>query len=89
MDPRETLRALTDLAESLGIEMRPAPKGEAACEVAGALIRLKGREILFLDAKAPLADQIRLLADALRGRDELDNRFLPPHLREIIEHRGP
>ena len=85
MDERGKLRALRDLGESLGIEIRPAPPAETSTAGAGALVRLRGKEILFLDGRAPLSDQIELLAGVLHGRPELEDRFIPPELRETID----
>ena len=85
MDARRKLRLLRDLLDSLGVEVRSSPAGDSAPRRAGALIRLKDREILFLDSHASTEEQIRLIGAALRGREELQDRFLPPDLRETIE----
>jgi len=85
MDARRKLRRLRDLLESLGVEVRSSPAGDSAPHRVGALIRLKDKEILFLDPHAGEDEQIRLLSSALRGREELEDRFLPPDLRETIE----
>jgi hypothetical protein len=81
MDPHELLAALIDLAEGLGIEIRRAPPGTGS----SALIRLKGKEMLFLDPIAPVADQTSVVAEALAGRSELENRFLPPEIRRQLD----
>jgi len=86
MDAHARLRALIDLAESLGIAIRRAPaSGEGQEHPGGAVVRLKGREMVFLDPTAPPADQIAVVASALRGRRELEDRFLPPEVRQAIE----
>ncbi len=74
---------LVDLAEQLGIEVRPAPASEA--HPGGAMVRLRGREILFLDPAASTEEQIPVLVSALAGRAELQDRFLPPELRELLD----
>jgi hypothetical protein len=74
---------LVDLAEDLGIEVRPAPASQA--HPGGALVRLRGREILFLDPAASVEEQIPVLVSALAGRSELQDRFLPPDLRELLD----
>ena len=87
MDQKSKLRALLDLTESLGIEIRRAPPHGAGWDFEGAsLIRLGDREILFLDAKTSRAAQIAAVAAALAGRDEIEQMFLPPEIRETIEH---
>jgi hypothetical protein len=90
MDEHAQLRALLDLAESIGIEVRRAPPGEAPSgeRPGGALVRLRDREILFLDPAASPADRIAVAAAALAGRSRLEDVFLPPEIRERIERAG-
>lgn len=86
MDSPSKLAALIDLAEQVGIAVRRAPSaGDSAEHPGGALVRLKGKEMIFLDPTAPLGDQISVVAQALRGRKELEDRFLPPDLRQAME----
>ena len=86
MEPPELLAALIDLAEAVGIEIRRAPPGAGSGGgPAGALVRLKGKEILFLDPIAAVADQISVVAGALAGRAELEDRFLPPKIRQCLD----
>ena len=85
MDAKEQFAALADLAESLGMEIRRAPAAEGAERPGGAVIRLKGRQIVFLDESAPAAERAAVLAGALAERPEVADMFLPPQLREIIE----
>ncbi len=86
MDAPAKLRVLLELAESCGIGIRRAPLlGDRDEQTGGALIRLKGREILFLDPSAPPAEQIGVVAAALVDRREIQDRFLPPEIRQVIE----
>jgi hypothetical protein len=86
MDSPTRLRLLLDLAEEIGIVLRRVPAaGDDAEHPGGALVRLKGREILFLDPTAPVDDQLSVVAAALRGRQEIENRFLPPEVRQLLE----
>jgi hypothetical protein len=86
MDPHGKLRALVDLAEALGITVRRAASaGQSPQHPGGALVRLRGQEMLFLDPTAPATDQIDVVVEALRGRAELDELFLPPEIRELLE----
>ena len=84
MDDSAKLRVLLDLAESLGMHIRRAP---AACEAhhGGAFIHLRGQAVLFLDPTAGVGDQLAVVVEALRGRPELDEQFLPPALRDLLE----
>jgi hypothetical protein len=77
---------LLELVESLGITVRTAQTGSAQ---AAALVRLKGREVLFMEASAALADRIDAVAAALAGRAELADRFLLPEVRAAIERAAP
>lgn len=83
MDEHSKLRSLLDLAESIGIEIRSAPPGDD--DSAGALVKLKGKEILFLDSRSSPADRIDVVASALRGRDEIEKMYIPPEIRDVIE----
>ena len=90
MDEYAKLRALLDLAESVGIKVRRAPTGQdsngtAGGHPGGALVRLRNQEILFLDPGASVADRIAVVAGALAGRKEIEQTFLPPELRELID----
>ncbi len=91
MDASDQLGRLIDLCEELGIAIRKAPAGSelgASDHPGGAVVRLKGSEILFLDTTASLGDQIAATATALRGRSEIEDRFLPPEIRELIDSGG-
>jgi len=94
MDEYTQLRFLLDLAEELGVTIRRAPgspaepSDRAAGHPGGALVNLRGRAILFLDPSAAVSDRIAVVASALAGREELEERFLPPEIRERIERAG-
>ncbi len=84
MDDYAQLRALLDLAESVGIAVRRRPAGEDP-HAAGALVRVGDREMLFLDADSPVADRIAVVAAALAGRPEVEDVFLAPEIRGRID----
>jgi hypothetical protein len=90
MDPKKQLAALADLAEALGIEVRRAPSGDPSSPSrgGGAVVRLRGKSIIFLEESAPVQERISVLAGALAGREELAGRFLPPQIRELLERAG-
>ena len=83
MDDHSKLRTLLDLAESVGLTIRSGPPADDGS--AGALVKLKGREILFLDTRSAPADQIDVVAAALRGRDEVEAMYLSPEIRDTID----
>ena len=81
------LRFLLDLAESLGVDVRRMPAGDRPEDVTragGDLVRLRGRDILFLDPRAAVTDRLAAVAAALAGRRELADRFLPPEIRVLL-----
>jgi hypothetical protein len=85
MDMAHKHSLLLDLAEEIGLDVRPSPPGAAGGDhPGGALVRLRGREILFIDPAAALADQVDAIASALAGRAELEDRYLPPELRQLL-----
>ena len=84
MDAAKRLEILTELAEEMGIEIRRAPSHGDWGEKAGAVVRLRGREIVFLDPSATPPDQAEVLAAALRQRRELRDRYLPPEIRLLL-----
>jgi len=86
MDLQAKLAMLMDLAESVGIPIRRVPRGtDLADGRGGAVVRLRGITMVFLDPLASPADQISVLAEVLRDREEIQNRFLPPEIREALE----
>jgi hypothetical protein len=85
MDPYTAIAELTELAEQLGMTVRVSPAADRSDHPGGAFVRLRGRDVVFLDPAGPTADQLAVLAGALRGHPGLDERFVKPSLREIIE----
>lgn len=86
MDTYSQLSALLDLAEEIGLSVRLMPAAaDGSDHPGGAMVRMKGKEVLFLDSQASVADRLAVVALALSGRKELEDRFLAPELREIIE----
>jgi len=85
MDELTKLSTLIDLAEQLGFIVRRAPAGDGGEHPGGALVRLGKKEMLFLDPTASTADQINVVAAALKDRPQLQDKFLPPEIREAIE----
>ncbi|MCE5277546.1 MAG: hypothetical protein ABFD92_14340 [Planctomycetaceae bacterium] len=88
MDGGAQLDALIALAESLEITVRCIAGRPGDGASAADLVRLNGKSVLFLDSTAPPAEQATAVAKALAGRPELQDRFLPPALREAIDRAG-
>jgi hypothetical protein len=85
MTPDAMLSALLELAQTLNITVRTMPSALDGQHAGGSLVRLRGKEIIFLDGSADTADQVAALASALKGRADLENRFLAPELREALD----
>ena len=85
MDAHERLRALLELTEQIGLTVRRMPNltGDGD-RTGGALVRIQGEEVLFVDPLAAVADQTAFVAGVLAGRRELQSRFVAPQLRECI-----
>jgi hypothetical protein len=84
MDAAGQLVALTELAVELGIQVRHVPMADD--DDGGACVRLRDKEILFLNSGADPQRQVAALAKALAGRQELQERFLPPEIRQLLEN---
>ncbi len=82
METERLLEALLELTRSLGIDIRYV---DSCTERGGALVRLKGKEVLFLDTSADASDRLQAVARALSKRPELEDRFLLPEVRSALE----
>lgn len=85
MTPDALLSALLDVAQNLNITVRTMPAGLDGQHGGGSLVKLRGKEIIFLDGSAATTDQVAALAAALKTHPELANCFLPPEVRDEIE----
>jgi len=89
VDPYAQLEALLELAEQVGLTVRAFPAAaDEGDHPGGALASLRGREVLFLNSAAAVTDRLAVAAAALADRPELEERFIPPELRAIIDGRG-
>ncbi len=86
MDDFKKLSALIQLAETLDIPIRRAPAAiDGQSNPGGSLVKFKGKEIIFLDTGASVSDQISVVALALVGRIELEEMFIKPEIRNILD----
>lgn len=90
VDDSAKLTCLLGLARELGVEVRrmPEPSSDPA-RPGGSMVRLKGRPVVFVDFAASLPDQLDVMASALAGRPELQDRFLPPEIRLLLDSSRP
>jgi UDP-N-acetylmuramate dehydrogenase len=83
VDDRELFDELVRVATRLGVEVRvepfetPPARGGGRCVVAG-------RELVLLDARAPLGDRVGALASALAGLD-VEDVYVMPEARDRLE----
>lgn len=87
MQPQEQLRELMELARQAGIEVRLGPARSEGETPGGALVSLRGHEVLFLNSQAAVADRIAAVAAALKGRRQIEDSFILPELRALIDQQ--
>jgi hypothetical protein len=77
----ELLDYLLDVARRIGFEIREEwleGAGAGACEV-------RGQRILFVDQSLPPVDRVIQIAQALRGRVELERIYILPEARSMLD----
>jgi hypothetical protein len=72
---------LIELAEKLGIAVRHAHLGGSG----GGLASFKGKRQLFIDLDADPADQLERTARAIAGVEGLDQMFVRPDVRALLD----
>ena len=86
MDAEARLQELVECAQCAGLNVRHAPREpDAGGSPGGAVARVRGRTIVFLNPAASHDEQAAVVVEALRGCEELRDRYLPPRLREWME----
>jgi len=81
MDQQRILEELLDLAEQVGFEVRREFLGGEG----GGLCRLRDKWVLFVDTGATVADQTAQTAGVLAKREEIEEKYLLPQIREILD----
>ena len=84
MDDHIALDQLEALAYNLGIEVRYEKIPQDDVTIAGGRYRLKGKNVIVVDARAPAKDRVRTLVQALKAFD-LSDVYIRPALRELLE----
>jgi len=76
---------LAEAAKRVGIEVRREKiMREVGYRVRGGPCRLRDQDLIILDREQAPADQIEVLAEALRARD-LEQVYLSPAARRILQ----
>ncbi|MGH7987174.1 MAG: hypothetical protein ACREQX_12925 [Candidatus Binataceae bacterium] len=79
---------LAEAAKRLGLEVRREKlMREVGYRARGGACRLRERNLIILDREQPAAEQIEVLAEALRARD-LEQLYLSPAARRVLQS-GP
>jgi len=84
VDDHIALDQLEALAWSLGVEVRYERIPQDDVAIAGGLCRLKGKNVIVIDARASAKERIRTLVQALKPFD-LTDVYIRPALRELLE----
>ncbi len=81
----ELLRALLNVAERAGIEVRLEPLDpEMFSRHRGGICRIEGVRTIFIDSNAPIEEKTSVLLHAL-GQVDLDAIYMRPELRDRID----
>ena len=72
---------LVELVSQLGISVRRADLGGGG----GSLVRLRDKQVLFFDTSADPDDQLQRLAPDVARLPGLEDIFIIPELRELLE----
>ena len=76
---------LAEAAKRVGLEVRREKiLREVGYRARGGACRLRDQDLLILDREQTPADQIEVLAEALRGRD-LEEVYLSPAARRMLQ----
>ena len=94
MERSELLDALLDLARSFGVGVRRQKLRALAADErlpTTGLCRVNGEALLLVMDHEPIEDRIASVAVALRevAGASLEERYLPPRLRETLDATGP
>jgi len=81
MEEQEILTGLEELLSALSIEVR-YEKGDFS----GGLFRYKDKQQFVLNKSLSVNQQIKVLAAELRTNTDLENVYVIPALREVIEN---
>lgn len=88
MDEQLMLGQMEEIAAGLGIEVRYETVRREGGFISGGLCRIRGKPVVIVNRKAPLSEQVEVLASALK-RFDLSGVYLRPGLREYLEAAGP
>jgi hypothetical protein len=80
VDAQDQLRALLELAEARGVEVRQERLGGEG----GALCKIKGKWVLFVDESSDRVTQLSSTAAALARLGDWEQIYVRPDLRALL-----
>ena len=87
MEPIALRTLLEELAERLGVDVRYEPLGAGdQWSSVGGLCTLRSRQIILVDSRAPITEQVGVLLDSLAQLD-IETIYVPPAVREALSRR--
>ncbi len=86
MAPGEILRHLESVADRIGVEIRFDAFDSAAAWRRGGLCRLRGRDVIVVDATLGVLDKLEIVALALSTFDT-EHLYIPPEVRRKLAPR--
>jgi hypothetical protein len=84
VDARTILGHLEAVADQLGVEIRYEPMEGETVLSPGGLCRIRGKQVIIVNSKAPPGDQVGTFVKALRRLD-LGQIYLKPGIRDLLE----
>ena len=84
MTPETLLAWLEETAEKAGIRVRYEQLDLVDAVVRNGLCTIKGDRVLFVHRSHPVAEKIRILAEALK-RVDLTGVYLKPAVRDLVD----
>jgi hypothetical protein len=85
MKPDQLYEELEQILTKLGVEVREDPIDEGV-NSRGGLCNIKGRTLLIVNRNLTLPEKNELIIQSIQSFD-LENIYLKPYVRNIIEHK--
>ena len=84
MNTQRILEELLALLEANGVAIRNEPLGGSG----GGLCTVKNQSLFFVDTQASSAEMVGICVEAVAKIVDIDNIYIRPEIREIIENHS-
>lgn len=84
MEDETLYQLLVELMEKLSIKVVRKNLQDEEFKISGGFCKIRGENVMILDTRVPLREQVELLARELASQN-LEDVFVPPVLRELME----